>query len=309
MLRFILAVAVAALAAASPLAAGLESDDVVRMAKANVGDEVIIAQLQAAKARFSLTAEDLIRLKKEGVSDAVLRVMIEARPPAAGPEGASAPQSGDRGPAKPGPEAGSLVLENLDSRAYSLQVDPEHRNVFYYWASSAEGREPLPARSSQVYRLAPGTYRLTWVAGQDSHAIKVLGGKESRVTLTRTAADGVEAVYLSLFEDGERRGGGRLMVLADNSAAPAPGPAQASAAAVVEKHYYVAPAQQTCYRPVPAYRDCCAARPAWFFPAFSYNWSRGRDGYAVGWGPRGDLGFSWHHWSGGRNGFSLGLGW
>jgi hypothetical protein len=66
----------AAVLAVGPAAAGLEADDVVRLTKANVGDEVIIAQMQAAKARFALTADEIVRLKKEGVSDAVLKAMI-----------------------------------------------------------------------------------------------------------------------------------------------------------------------------------------------------------------------------------------
>jgi hypothetical protein len=205
MARHLISVTLLSLVALGQVAAALEADDVVRMTKANVGDEVIIAQMQAAKARFSLTADQIVRLKKDGVSDVVLRAMIEAPKDDAGKETVPAQRTGesaDSSAAKPGADAGLLILENLDSRDYSLQVDPLHRNIFYYWASGAEGREPLAARSSQVYRLAPGTYRLTWVAGADSHQIKVASGKESRSTLTRTSVDGVEAVHLSLFEDG-----------------------------------------------------------------------------------------------------------
>jgi len=298
-------------------AAGLEADDLVRMAKAGVGDEVILAQMRAARARFALTADEIVRLKKEGVSDAVLKAMIESAQAApAAPDGTG---DGAKSPGRPvgvpAADVGTLILENLDSRDYSVQVDPEHGNIFYYGASSAEGREPLPARSSQVYRLAPGAYRLTWVAGADSHVVKVVAGRESRATLTRTSADGSEAVYLSLFEDGERRGGGRLKVLAQAAApvtAASAEPGAVASGAVIERHYYAVPARYECYRPVQLERhhrsDCYSSRYRWLFPAFSYGWSRGRDRYAIGWGPYGDLGFSWHRQLG-RSGYTIGFGW
>jgi len=316
MARHLLAAAALWLAG-SAAALALESDDVVRMTKAKVGDEVIIAQMQAAKARFALTADEIVRLKKEGVSDAVLKAMIESAK--AEPRKEAPAEAAERPAAKPeAAEAGTLILENLDSRDYSVQVDPEHRNIFYYLASGAEGREPLPARSSQVYRLAAGVYRLTWVGGPDSHLVKVLPGKESRAALTRTSGEGFEAVYLSLFEDGDRRGGGKLMTLADRAPVQASEPQQSPASArIVEKHYYTAPAQQSCYQPAytayspyyydPGYRYY-GTRYTWGYPTFSYAWARGRNSYAVGWGPYGDLGFSWHRRLG-HSGFSLGWGW
>ena len=103
--RLSVAVTVLALVASSTRA--MEANDVARLAKAKVGDEVIIAQIKAAKARFALTADEIIRLKKEGVSDAVLRFMIEtaARPRQEPPAGKSADPSpagsGEAG-AKPG---------------------------------------------------------------------------------------------------------------------------------------------------------------------------------------------------------------
>jgi hypothetical protein len=315
MVRHLLAVA--ALLLAGSAAPALEADDVVRMAKAKVGDEVILAQMQAAKARFVLTADDIVRLKKEGVSDAVLKAMIES---AKAEFRREAPAEPERAPATR-PEAGetgTLILENLDSRDYSLQVDPGHRNIFYYKASGAEGREPLPARSSQAYRLPAGTYRLTWVGGPESHLVRVLPGRESRATLTRTSGEGFEAVYLSLFEDGERRGGGKLITLADRAPAPtAPAESEPAAAParIVEQRYYAAPAQQTYYPPVytgyqPYYYDPGYRYSGyyWGYPSLGFDWSRGRNSYALGWGPYGDFGFSWHRRLG-RGGFTLGWGW
>jgi hypothetical protein len=87
-----------ALAAAFVLAGStawaMDSDDVTRMAKARVGDDVIVAQIHATKARFVLTADDIVRLKKDGVSDAVLKAMIETAKPEPKKESSEPARSG-----------------------------------------------------------------------------------------------------------------------------------------------------------------------------------------------------------------------
>jgi hypothetical protein len=330
MISFMRLFPLVAVLAVSSAARAMDADDVVRLAKAKVGDEVILAQMKAAKARFVLTADDLVRLKKEGVSDAVLKAMVESAKPEPAGEKAPAPEkappaenapvqpAGRHAPEAPAGQTGTLVLENLDSRDYSVQVDAERGNLFFYKAVSAEGREPLDARSAQVYRLPAGTYRLTWVGGAESHLVKVLAGKESRVALTRTSAEGTESVYISLFEDGERRGGGKLVTLADRAPAQVaeaqPAPANTT---VIERHYYTAPPTYTyaapaCY-PARGYYGSSpyyygSSRVGWLFPAISYNWRNGRDRYGIGWGPYGGLGFTWQHRTG-HSGFSLGWGW
>lgn len=306
------------LAVPGAAAAAMETEEVVRLTKAQVGDEVIIAQMKAAGARFALTTDEIVRLKREGVSDAVIKAMIESAPPREPPPAAKAePRPQPAAPAaEPAAASGTLVIENLDSRDYSLQVDAEHGNVFFYSASAAEWRRPLPARSSQAWPLPAGAYRLTWVGGSDSHTVTVAAGGESRAVLTRTVADGFEAVYVSLSEGGRQRGGGRLHVLADSppprAAAPAPAPPAAQSTVVVERHYYAAPPP----RPVRAAPACGGygydrrrrSGGLCLLPAFSYDWKRGRNVYSLGWGPGGGLGFAWHRRLG-RSGYTLSWGW
>jgi len=55
----------------------LTVDDVVEMACADVGSDVIRRQIEATRSRFELTAQDIIRLKKAGVEDSVLEAMID----------------------------------------------------------------------------------------------------------------------------------------------------------------------------------------------------------------------------------------
>lgn len=320
--RKLIAAAVLTLLASAAWA--LEVDEVIRMSKAKAGDEVIVAQIKAAGARFALTADEIIRLKKEGVSDAVVKTMIES-----GGEKRAEPASREKSREevakdKKEPERveepaggglGTLILENLDSRDYSVQVDAGHGNIFYYKAVNGQGRDRLPARSSLVYRLSAGRYTLRWVGQAESHTVNVLGEKTSRAVLTRTSGEDFEAAYLSLFEDGNRRGGGRLVKLVDRSPAESVRSAAAPQPPVVEKHYYYAP--QTCavqapatyYRPRSSrYRSSRGYRNNWLLPAFAYTWKRGKSRYAVGWGPSGGVGFSYGRKLG-RSGYVLNFGW
>jgi len=55
----------------------ISAEDVIRMTKAGIGNDVIIRQIEVTRSRFVLTPTDLIRLKESGVSDKVLEVMVE----------------------------------------------------------------------------------------------------------------------------------------------------------------------------------------------------------------------------------------
>ncbi len=54
----------------------LTVEDVAAMAEAGVGAGVIQRQIEATRSRFELTADDIIRLKRAGVADDVLTAMI-----------------------------------------------------------------------------------------------------------------------------------------------------------------------------------------------------------------------------------------
>jgi hypothetical protein len=53
-------------------------DDVIAMTKDGVGDDVILAQMNATHTYFRLTSNDIRDLKKSGVSDKVIHAMIKS---------------------------------------------------------------------------------------------------------------------------------------------------------------------------------------------------------------------------------------
>lgn len=62
---------------------GMSVRDVIRLAKAGVSDDLIVAQIRTKRASFDLTTDQLLDLKAASVSDRVIRAMIEAPTPSA----------------------------------------------------------------------------------------------------------------------------------------------------------------------------------------------------------------------------------
>src|SRR5579863_10647 len=56
----------------------LTNADVMMMAKANFGDQVIVKEIQAEETDFDVSVPALIDLKKNGVSQQVIEAMISA---------------------------------------------------------------------------------------------------------------------------------------------------------------------------------------------------------------------------------------
>lgn len=67
----------------SCLAATMTNDDVIRMAKAGLGDSLILQQIDRSEPAFDTSVDGVIRLKKGGVSDTVIDRMMNRRPSAA----------------------------------------------------------------------------------------------------------------------------------------------------------------------------------------------------------------------------------
>ncbi len=328
----------------------MEVKDVVKLSKLKLEDEVIMAQIKAKKARFTLTTEQIVQLKKDGVSNRLIKYMIEtgsASKPAGREAAEEAPATKTEAPAEkkieeaakqpekiekqPADGLGTLVLENLDDQPYSIQFDAKNGRIFFWRGTDAAGRSPVPANTSLVYRVAPRSYMLRWVGEIAAYSVTVTAGKKSRAVLTRTTTDGTETVKLNTYEDGVRRGGGKLVTLAEASPAESKPIALPATTAATEKHYYYAtpqPATTTTYvveRPRShCYSNYCSRgqyHPGCRFHryyryrrtcspniGFVYGWKRGKSRYAVGLSSSGAVGFSYGR-KVGRGRYAIGIGW
>lgn len=96
--------------AAAAQASVMTNDDVIKMAKAGVGDSLIIQQIDRSDPAFDTSVDGVIRLKKSGVSDTVIDRMMNKRA-AAAPAPAPAPaQQPVSGGAVPPPGSGPVLI-------------------------------------------------------------------------------------------------------------------------------------------------------------------------------------------------------
>jgi len=65
-----------------PVQLSHSAEDILKLSRAKVGDDVIIAFIQGGSRRFELTASEIVRLRNEGVSDRVLAAMVNPQSPA-----------------------------------------------------------------------------------------------------------------------------------------------------------------------------------------------------------------------------------
>jgi hypothetical protein len=64
--------------AQSSLESDVDNARIIEMTHKGLGDDVIIARINASPTKFELSDDDLAKLKKEGVSDAVVAAMIQS---------------------------------------------------------------------------------------------------------------------------------------------------------------------------------------------------------------------------------------
>jgi len=248
------------------------TEDIVQLSQKGLGEDVLVAAIERSDKGFKLNADDIIRLKQANVPEKVIAIMLRKKPAADG-EGVVviAPQEG--AVAVPN---GTLNLENVDDKPWSYRLDAGARVL---WISPAgEDNQKALAPHGGVSLSAPkGSYVVRYAGDEGSQSFNVTAGDKALLLFSRVETDEFEGLYVSVFEKGERRGGGRLTILRQTKKSAA---YQAPARAREETTYrYEQPRTQVTERVVERvvepsttviYRD---ATPTYVYPNY-YDWYR-----------------------------------
>ncbi len=121
---------VALAAAMTVSAATITGEDVIKMRRAGVNDDVIIQTIESSGSNFYLSQQDVEALKREGVSERVIGVMQQKRGEPAKPkaEGTTTYEKTATTPATPKQE--TVVRAEQVVRAYPVYPAPSP--VYYY---------------------------------------------------------------------------------------------------------------------------------------------------------------------------------
>ena len=317
---FLVVVASAAMLASSAFAAS--ADEIIALSQKGVGEDVLLAQVEASKTGYNLTAADILKLKDAKVPDKVVTAMIkhkgtgvaESRPapvPAPVREERIAPVTAPAAAAE-----GTLNIENVDDKSWAYTYEPDVKTL---WITSANGdRGRLEAHGGISLRMAAGTYKVRYNGEDRGQTVTVYAGEKSLLLLSRVQTREIEALYVSVFEKGERKSGGRLVVLRENpepretTRREAPQPVaepEAEAEAeepveprvrerIVERERVVeVPSTTVIYRdPYPYYSSSVYVGPRYY-----YSGPRYYSGYSY---PRYHSHYHGHHHSHYRSGYS-----
>ncbi len=165
---------------ARPKTAAMTNQDVIKLAQAKIGDDIIIARIRQSKTNFDFSTEALLQLKDAGVSDRVLKVMMN---PAAEPEPAAPPDK-SAAPA-PRPRTTNETAPAKPSAPASAQSAPEpvHKSLEKVatgkpGATLIRPKPTPPPRPPAAVRSAPQNYGMyVEVGGQ----LKPIGRIQTKV--------------------------------------------------------------------------------------------------------------------------------
>ncbi|HVM60672.1 MAG TPA: DUF6600 domain-containing protein [Verrucomicrobiae bacterium] len=94
---------VSAADAAAPADLSPATQEVVKLAQAHLGDDVITSYIRNSNASYTLSADDIVYLKAQGVSQNIISLMLQKGPSGAAPAPAAASPAPPPPPSAPGP--------------------------------------------------------------------------------------------------------------------------------------------------------------------------------------------------------------
>lgn len=195
-------------------------DDILKLSKAGIGEEVILAKIEQEKRALSIKPADLAELKKAGVSEKVLaRLEALIGPAPKGepkPEPKAEPQPPPKAPSKP------VLLRNVSHRAVKVSVNETDRMIDF----STKIGSDLPQGGNLELSPPPGEY---WIAIEGWPTIEKVRVPESGSCLLTVR--GADTEYIDLQTIVAEDDDGRRVVILHTQGKLTPGQQQSRMAA------------------------------------------------------------------------------
>jgi hypothetical protein len=146
--------------------APMTNQDVIKLVKAKISEDLIIAKIKKSKTRFDVSVDGLVALKEAGVSDSLIAVMMDPSAPAAPPPAPPA------APASAAPAPSAAPKPAFPPSNVPKEVAPVDANV--------APRAPAPKPASVT--SAPANFGIyIWADGE----LKPLGRVQTKVQLSK----------------------------------------------------------------------------------------------------------------------------
>ena len=146
-----------------PAPAPMTNQDVIKLVKAKIAEDLIIAKIRQSKTKFDVSVDGLVALKEAGVSDSLIAVMMDPSAPAAPPPAA---------PASAAPAPSPAPKPAFPPSNVPKEVAPVDAN--------AAPRAPAPKPASVT--SAPANFGVyIWADGE----LKPLGRVQTKVQISK----------------------------------------------------------------------------------------------------------------------------
>lgn len=191
----VLAIFAAAVAPAAAQDKPLSKEDVIRLLRAGVGEELILTKIELDKASFTLTADDVALLKELKASDKLLQRML----------GGKAPEAAKPEPVRPAAGPKNVSLKNVSHRAVKVSADEKEMLLNFSLSRGAD----LPVGASLELAVKAGDYRIAIEGRPTIEMVRVGEGAGATVTVRGADTEYID-VQTAVVEDAEGR---RVVIL------------------------------------------------------------------------------------------------
>jgi len=282
------------------------AEQIIGLKKQGLGDEVLLAAVDRS-AGYTLSTDDIIKLKEAGISEKVIAAMLRkstATAPATAPVQPAPAQAPVQAPVEAA-ATGTLNLENVDDKAWGYDIDLQAR-VLTLMPPPANQKLVITPHGGLSLGLPPGGYAVRY-QGNQGQAFNVRAGEKSLLILSRVDTADFEGLYVSIFEKGERKGGGQLVALRQAQKVGQPAatfeyaqPRTEAPVVIQQQPVIVQQAPPVVYTtPGPTYYTPYYAAPYYGYPRYSPYYSSPYSG---------SLNFYYGNRSSHHSSFGLGLG-
>ncbi|HKS16198.1 MAG TPA: hypothetical protein VJU16_02745 [Planctomycetota bacterium] len=171
-------------------------DDVLKLSKAGIGEEVILAKIEREKGALSISADDLAELKKAGVGEKVIARLTELTSRPAESSGS------DKG----------VAVRNVSHRAVRVSLKEADRIIDF----STRGGTELPQGGSLHLAAPPGEYSIAIEGWPTTQKVGVAESGSSSLTVRGADTDYID-VQTIVAEDADGR---RVVILHNQGKIP-----------------------------------------------------------------------------------------
>jgi hypothetical protein len=192
-------------------------DDVLKLAKAGIGDDVILAKIEQEKAALKFTSQDLGDLKRAGVSEKILARLADLTgkkpedPPAPRRE---EPRREEPRRERPAVDGRKAHVRNYSHRDVRVTVNEEDRYIDFRTNAGTD----LKQGAALDLEVTPGDYHIAVEGWITTERIRVTGEDECLLTVR-----GANTEYIDLQTVVAEDADGRRVVILHNQGKVTPG--------------------------------------------------------------------------------------